>query len=281
VVVKSNSPLHQPGDRVFGIIPVPLQFPSKQGALAQYARLPGSNIVKRPDDMSAVDAAGFALAGETAYVGLFEVCKLEPGQMVFVNGGSSSVGAYAIQLAKAKGLTVWASASGKNEDFVRGLGADKVYLTLCLHIVSSLIRPQFFDYTQQPLHEAIAADASQPRFHAILDAVGLVDPRLFMMSPAFTTPDAIYAHVGPPTPASLSDGVALVRWVWQGLLCPTALGGTRRKMKIVALQHTAARLQEIGRLVQEGTRSHTPVADFGDQHLFRQSPPHRGFCVCV
>lgn len=45
---------------------------------------------------------------------------------VFVNGGSSSVGAFAIQIAKAKGATVWASASGKNEQFVRSLGADEV-----------------------------------------------------------------------------------------------------------------------------------------------------------
>ena len=55
--------------------------------------------------------------------------NLEPGQTVFVNGGSSSVGAFAIQIAKAKGAAkVVASASGKNEEFVRGLGADEVSL---------------------------------------------------------------------------------------------------------------------------------------------------------
>jgi NADPH:quinone reductase-like Zn-dependent oxidoreductase len=52
--------------------------------------------------------------------------KLEEGQCIFINGGSSSVGAFAIQIAKAKGCKVYASASGKNEEFVRGLGADEV-----------------------------------------------------------------------------------------------------------------------------------------------------------
>lgn len=47
---------------------------------------------------------------------------------VFVNGGSSAVGAFAIQFAKARGCTVWASASGKNGDFLKGLGVDEVCL---------------------------------------------------------------------------------------------------------------------------------------------------------
>jgi NADPH:quinone reductase-like Zn-dependent oxidoreductase len=45
---------------------------------------------------------------------------------VFINGGSSSVGAFAIQIAKAKGINVVASASAKNEELVRSLGADEV-----------------------------------------------------------------------------------------------------------------------------------------------------------
>lgn len=46
--------------------------------------------------------------------------------MVFINGGSSAVGIFAIQIAKAKGATVWATASGKNEALVRSLGAEEV-----------------------------------------------------------------------------------------------------------------------------------------------------------
>jgi NADPH:quinone reductase-like Zn-dependent oxidoreductase len=62
----------------------------------------------------------------TAYQALFDVGKLQPGQKVFINGGSTSVGIYAIQFAKAIGCEVHASASGKNEEFLKGLGVDKV-----------------------------------------------------------------------------------------------------------------------------------------------------------
>lgn len=62
----------------------------------------------------------------TGYQALFQVAKLEAGQTVFINGGSTSVGAFAIIFAKARGIKVVASASGKNEAFVRKMGADEV-----------------------------------------------------------------------------------------------------------------------------------------------------------
>lgn len=51
---------------------------------------------------------------------------LEQGQTLFVNGGSTAVGAWAIQLAKIRGCKVVATASGKNEDYVKKMGADEV-----------------------------------------------------------------------------------------------------------------------------------------------------------
>lgn len=100
---------------------------SKQGALAQYTRVPASYLVPLPPNVSFIQAAGFTLAAETAWQGLFEkLGKLEAGQTVFINGGSSSVGAFAIQMAKARGCKVVATASAKNEEYVRSLGADQV-----------------------------------------------------------------------------------------------------------------------------------------------------------
>lgn len=125
-VSASKSPLHQTGDRVFGIIPVPLQHSSKQGALTQYTRMPGENLARMPENTSAIDAAGIPLAGLTAYQALVDMANIQEGQTVFVNGGSTSVGIFAIQIAKAKGCKVWASASGGNEELVRKLGADEV-----------------------------------------------------------------------------------------------------------------------------------------------------------
>jgi NADPH:quinone reductase-like Zn-dependent oxidoreductase len=130
-VIASTSPLHTPGDKVFGCLDLDQQKRTKQGALCEYTRFPAECLVTRPPGMSAIDAAGIALAGQTAYVCLVEIGNVQPGQIVFVNGGSSSVGAYGIQIARAKGATVWASASGKNEAFVRGQGVEQVCLVVC------------------------------------------------------------------------------------------------------------------------------------------------------
>ena len=62
----------------------------------------------------------------TAYHALFHDLKLEPGQSLFINGGSTAVGIFAIQLAKAHGCTVTVSASTGREEFLRSLGIDNV-----------------------------------------------------------------------------------------------------------------------------------------------------------
>lgn len=99
---------------------------TSQGALAQYVRVPADHLAIRPSNVTPVQAAGVTLAGQTAYGALLDCGKLEAGQTVLINGGSSAVGAFAIQIAKAKGAKVVATASGKNEAFVRRLGADEV-----------------------------------------------------------------------------------------------------------------------------------------------------------
>ena len=83
-------------------------------------------LLPKPAHIKTTEAAGLSIAGATAYRALFRDAKLEPGQSVFVNGGSTAVGIFAIQLAKALGCTVGASASGKKEEFLKGLGIDRV-----------------------------------------------------------------------------------------------------------------------------------------------------------
>jgi NADPH:quinone reductase-like Zn-dependent oxidoreductase len=107
-------------------IPSELKFKTRQGALAEYIRVPTDYIVLRPSNITPVQAAGITLVAMTSYQGLIHVGKLESEQTVLINGGSSAVGAFAIQIAKAKGAHVVATASGKNEAFVRQMGADEV-----------------------------------------------------------------------------------------------------------------------------------------------------------
>lgn len=99
---------------------------SGQGSMCEYARVPAQLVVPRAPNVKATEAAGLGLAGCTAYHALFHVLKVEPGQSVFINGGSTAVGMFAIQLAKANGCTVTATGSEKKEEVLRSLGVDRV-----------------------------------------------------------------------------------------------------------------------------------------------------------
>jgi NADPH:quinone reductase-like Zn-dependent oxidoreductase len=123
-VVDGNGTEFKVGDKVFGIIPYPNA--GGQGALAEYAKVAASNLALVPPPLTTVQAAGLSLAGMTAYVSLVETGKIEAGQTVFINGGSSGTGSFAIQIAKAKGCKVIASCSGPNVDLVKSIGADEV-----------------------------------------------------------------------------------------------------------------------------------------------------------
>lgn len=229
------------GDSVFGIIPVPLQRETKQGAITEYTRVHTSYLAPLPSTVSFVQAAGVSLAAETAWQGLFKFGKLEPGQTVFINGGSSSVGGFAIQIAKAKGIRVVASASGKNKEHVESLGAD-----------------EFIDYTAGPLHETLTKNPPSPKFHAILDAVGLSDPSLYTRSRAYLAPGGIYLSTSPSPSFSLSGVAELCALVFHAYLRPRWLGGVSQAYKIYMLEHDSGDLRQIAELIEQG--EHASIA---------------------
>ena len=67
------------------------------------------------------------VTGATAYFGLFDVAQAREGDIVFVSAAAGAVGSVVVQMAKAKGMTVIASAGGPDKcEFVRSLGADRV-----------------------------------------------------------------------------------------------------------------------------------------------------------
>ena len=126
IVDAASSSGFAPGDKVSGLITPDVHVRERRGALAQYIAVKPGELVKRPEFLSPVEASGVLCVGLAAYQALFEVARLrqEPGQSVFINGGSTSIGIYAIQLAKAYGLKVVASASGRNAKMVTELGAE-------------------------------------------------------------------------------------------------------------------------------------------------------------
>ncbi|HEY1605659.1 MAG TPA: NADP-dependent oxidoreductase [Allosphingosinicella sp.] len=96
-----------------------------RGAQSDYVLVKAAELAAAPASIDLVHAAGAPLAAITAWQGLFDHGGLSEGQRVLIHGGAGGVGHLAIQLAKAKGATVFTTCSGRDLDFVRGLGADR------------------------------------------------------------------------------------------------------------------------------------------------------------
>lgn len=110
----------QVGDRVWGFID---PFRRPQGTFAELCAAPASHVFKLPPEVTYRDAAALACVGVTS-ITLCELGRLAAGGRVLVNGASGGVGHVAVQVAKARGATVTAVASGGRRDFVMSLGAD-------------------------------------------------------------------------------------------------------------------------------------------------------------
>ncbi|KAL5481120.1 hypothetical protein ACEPAI_10061 [Sanghuangporus weigelae] len=103
---------------------------NKYGAYAQYTVVPAETTFPIPDSTSFEEAATLPLAVGTAFIGLFKRLGIpeEPSgeqKGIIINGASSSVGSYAVQLAKRAGLFVIGIA-GSSKDYAKGLGADVI-----------------------------------------------------------------------------------------------------------------------------------------------------------
>jgi NADPH:quinone reductase-like Zn-dependent oxidoreductase len=95
-----------------------------EGGYAEFVLAKESEIAPKPKSASYAEAAAVPAAGSTAWQALIETAKLSAGQTVLIHGGSGGVGHFAIQIAKAQGAKVIATASSANQDFLKKLGAD-------------------------------------------------------------------------------------------------------------------------------------------------------------
>lgn len=96
------------------------------GTFAQTIALDASFFAPKPAKLTHVEAASLPLVGLTVVQGLVDRARAKAGQRILVHAGSGGVGSFAVQYAKSLGLHVTATTSGRNADFVRGLGADEV-----------------------------------------------------------------------------------------------------------------------------------------------------------
>lgn len=109
------------GDEVFGLPDL-----NRNGTYAEYIAVKAAYLAQKPANLPHLEAASVPLVGLTAWQSLVECAELKPGNRVLIHAGAGGVGSFAIQLAKHMGAYVIANASGKNESFVRKLGADHV-----------------------------------------------------------------------------------------------------------------------------------------------------------
>ena len=119
------------------------------GGWAEYCISNEGESAIKPKSLGFIDASAVPLAALTAWQALIDIGKIENGQTVLIHGGSGGVGSFAIQIAKAHGARVIATASTANQDVLKQLGAEVA-----------------IDYTKQKFEE-IAHDID-----LVLDPVG-------------------------------------------------------------------------------------------------------------
>lgn len=138
--VGRNITQFKPGDEVFGAC---------LGAFAEYACVPESSLVIKPDNVNFAQAASVPIAAITALQGLRDKGQIQPGQMVLINGAAGGVGTFAVQIAKSFGAHVTGVCSSRNVDMIRRMGADRV-----------------IDYTQEDFAKA------GPTYDLLFDCIG-------------------------------------------------------------------------------------------------------------
>lgn len=109
------------GDKVVATPPLP------DGGYATEVVVDDQNVYPIPDSMSFPDAAAYFIVYQSAYYGLKFRAQLQPGETVLIHAAAGGIGSAAVQIAKALGATVIATAGSDDKvDICKTLGADHV-----------------------------------------------------------------------------------------------------------------------------------------------------------
>jgi NADPH:quinone reductase-like Zn-dependent oxidoreductase len=92
------------------------------GSFAEYALAETARLVRKPDAISWEVAGSLAGAGGTAYVVLNKL-GVHAGETLLIHAAAGGVGTFAVQLAAARGVKVIGTASERNQDYLRSIGA--------------------------------------------------------------------------------------------------------------------------------------------------------------
>ncbi|KAJ5225109.1 hypothetical protein N7468_006334 [Penicillium chermesinum] len=160
VPTSSSSPRFKVGDRVFG---------ANQGAYATHVLADESTLLPIPNGWSFEDAAGLFVTAPTSYGALVHRAGVKAGDWVLVHAAAGGVGLAAVQIAKAKGATVIATAgTPRKREVAKEFGADYV-----------------IDYTDKAWPEEVKKLCGAHRkgngkagVDIVYDPVGMIEPSL-------------------------------------------------------------------------------------------------------
>ncbi len=142
-----------PGDEVYY---TPEIFgPGSNQAYAEYNVAAAEIVARKPASLTHEEAAAVPLAGGTAYEALVRRISLKVGETVLIHGGAGGVGSFAIQIARAAGARILATAGTDNQQTLEQLGADVA-----------------IDYTQGDFVQIALDETAGAGVDAVLDAVG-------------------------------------------------------------------------------------------------------------
>lgn len=139
------------GDEVYGLTG---GVAGLQGSLAEFAAVDAELLAPKPSNLSMREAAALPLIVVTAWEGLVDRACTQAGQKVLVHGGAGGVGHVAVQIAKALGAEVFATASASKAATVQRFGATPI------------------DYATSTVDQYVALHTAGEGFDVVYDTVG-------------------------------------------------------------------------------------------------------------
>lgn len=97
--------------------------PRSNGSYAEYHVAKADIVAKKPTTISHEEAAAVPLAGGTTYEAIVRRLAVRAGETVLIHSGAGGVGSFAVQIAKAAGARVLATAGSHNQEILKELGA--------------------------------------------------------------------------------------------------------------------------------------------------------------
>ena len=228
-VVKEVGPsvtLFKPGDEVYGMKD---GYVAKtyRGTYAEYVVVPEKSLAAKPKALSHEEAASIPATALTAWQAMANQGRLKPGQRVLIHAGAGGVGVMAIQIAKAFGAYVAATASTRNQDLLRELGADLA-----------------IDYTREKIGKL------RPKFDLVLDGIG---NSVWAESFRVLKTGGRLVTLAPPIPEQASNKIKFFATAIQGVgvgMMRGLLGGKR--LSITQVKPRGGELEKISALIEAG-----------------------------